>query len=277
MATSHVYESPPPGVGADWTMPQRWAAFTADQHATWDLLFTRNADALAGLAATPFLSGLDVLRLDKPGIPDFVELNARLAAATGWTAVAVPGAIPNGAFFAHLAERRFPVANFLRGRDSLDYSEEPDMFHDLFGHVPMLTDPTFADFMVAYGQAGLRAERLGAAPFLGRLYLYTVEFGLVREPGGLRAYGAGLLSSYSETVQALGSPNARRLRFDIERIMRTDYHFDRFQEVYFVIDSFADLLHQTETTPFAEIYRRITSLPTLAPGDETPADRSACA
>jgi phenylalanine-4-hydroxylase len=165
-----------------------------------------------------------------------------------------------------LSERRFPAANFLRSADSLDYSEEPDMFHDLFGHLPMLTDPVFADFMVAYGNAGLRAQTMDAADFLGRLYLHTVEFGLVKEHGGLRGYGAGLLSSYAETVHALSAPDVQRIRFDLARVMRTEYLFDEFQRAYFVIDSFEHLLKATAETDFGPIYRQLRHQPPLAPG-----------
>jgi phenylalanine-4-hydroxylase len=272
VAITHIFETPPPGAAADWTMPQDWEAFTADQHAIWDRLFAQQSAALVGYASRAFLDGLDILRLSKPGIPDLRELNPRLMAATGWEVVAVPGAIPNDAFFQHLAHRRFPAANFLRSADSLDYSEEPDLFHDLFGHLPMLTNPVFAEFMHAYGQAGLRAESLGAADFLGHLYLYTVEFGLVAEDGGLRGYGAGLLSSYSETVHALTAPGVRRLRFDLPRVMRTDYLFDEFQRVYFVVDSFDHLLKVTEETCFADVYRQLRDMPALKPDDSCPGD-----
>ncbi|RVT93526.1 phenylalanine 4-monooxygenase [Sphingomonas crocodyli] len=272
MAVTHVYETPPEGVASDWTMPQNWDRFTDAEHATWDRLVAQQSRALDGLACSAFLSGLDILRLSKPGIPDLRELNARLGAATGWEIVAVPGVIPNQPFFEHLAERRFPAANFLRSADSLDYSEEPDMFHDLFGHLPTLTDPVFADFMMAYGKAGLRAEKLGATDYLGRLYLHTVEFGIVRENGSLRGFGAGMLSSYSETVHALTSPNVRRLTFDLSRVMQTDYLFDKFQPTYFVIDSFEHLLKVTSQTDFGPIYERLQGQPLLAADAECEGD-----
>lgn len=272
MAATHVYESPPPGVAPDWTMPQNWDQFTADEHATWDRLVARQSQAFERLACRSFLAGLDILRLSKPGIPDLAELNPRLEAETGWTIVPVPGVIPNEPFFRHLAERRFPAANFLRPAHSLDYSEEPDMFHDLFGHLPMLTDPVFADFMVAYGRAGLRAESLNAADFLGRLYLHTVEFGLVQQDGELRAFGAGLLSSYAETVHAVTGTGVRRLHFDLPRVMRSDYIFDEFQKTYFVIESFEHLLKAAEETDFQPIYDRLRSLPLLAPDADCDGD-----
>lgn len=273
MAATHVYSLPPEGVKADWTMPQNWSQFLEQEHRTWDALVAKQSQALDKLACRSFLAGLDILRLSKPGIPDLAELNPRLEAATGFTIVAVPGVIPNNAFFRHLAERRFPAANFLRSADSLDYSEEPDMFHDLFGHLPMLTDTVFADFMVAYGRAGLRAESLDAVDFLGRLYLHTVEFGLIHESGGLRGFGAGMLSSYAETVHAVTAPGVRRLQFDLPRMMRSDYLFDQFQKTYFVIESFEHLLEETEQTDFGPIYEQLKNLSLLSPDADCEGDR----
>ncbi|SBV33380.1 Phenylalanine-4-hydroxylase [uncultured Sphingopyxis sp.] len=272
MAATHIFDAPPEGVAADWTMPQDWTAFTAEQHEIWQSLFDRQSAALDGYACRSFLGGLDILRRLKPGVPDFAELNALLKPVSGWEVVAVPGWIPNRPFFEHLANRRFPAANFLRPPEQIAYSEEPDMFHDIFGHVPMLADPAFSDFLVAYGQAGLRAEKLGASDFLGRLWLYTVEFGLVVEEGELRAFGGGLMSSLAETVSALTAPEPRRIWLDIERVMRTKYHFDRLQQTYFVVAGFGDLLRATEETDFASIYRRIADQPALDPGDGWPGD-----
>lgn len=272
MAILHVFDSPPPGVNADWTMDQNWEAFTQEEHDTWDLLVSRKAEAIAAYASEAFVNGLGILELSKPGIPDFKELNPKLKAATGWEVVAVPGFIPNDAFFKHLSEKRFPAANFLRPADSLDYSEEPDMFHDLFGHLPMLTNPALADFLVNYGHAGLRAEAVGASDFLASLYLYTVEFGLVIENGKLRGFGAGLLSSLSETEHALTAQGVRRVFVDLPRVMRTKYHFDRFQEVYFVINSYEELLRMTDEADFASIYAEIANLPQLEPGADCDTD-----
>ena len=267
MAATHIFDAPPEGVAANWTMPQNWAAFTAEQHATWRALFDQQSAALGGYACRAFLDGLDILRQLKPGVPDFAELNALLKPASGWEVIAVPGWIPNRPFFEHLANKRFPAANFVRPPEQIAYSEEPDMFHDIFGHIPMLTDPAFSDFLVAYGQAGLRAEKLGASDFLGRLWLYTVEFGLVVEDGELRAFGGGLMSSFAETLSALTSPEPRRIWLDIERVMRTRYNFDEFQQTYFVVAGFGDLLRATEETDFASIYRKIVGEPALEPGD----------
>jgi phenylalanine-4-hydroxylase len=272
MAVTHVYETPPEGVSSDWTMPQNWDRFTRAEHAIWDQLIERQTRAVSEMACEAFLSGLEILRLSRPGIPDLAELNPRLQEATGWQIIAVPGVIPNEPFFRHLSHRRFPAANFLRSAESLDYSEEPDMFHDLFGHLPMLTDPVFADFMVAYGKAGLRAEAFDAVDLLGRLYLHTVEFGLVMEKGALRGFGAGLLSSYSETVHALTAPGIRRIKFDLARVMQTDYLFDQFQRTYFVIESFDNLLKITAETDFQTIYQRLCGEPLFAPDAECTGD-----
>ena len=273
MAAKHVYDLPPAGVQSDWTMPQNWELFTSGEHAVWDQLIERQSHAVAGMACDAFLSGLDILRLPEPGIPNLAELNPRLRAATGWEIVPVPGVIPNEPFFRHLSQRRFPAANFLRAADALDYSQEPDMFHDLFGHLPMLADPVFADFMVAYGKAGLRAKGLDAVDQLGRLYLHTVEFGLVQEHGALRVFGAGLLSSYSEAVHALTAPGVRRIEFDLARVMQSDYLFDEFQRTYFVIASFEDLLKVTAETDFQPIYDRLRDQPLLASGAACAGDR----
>jgi phenylalanine-4-hydroxylase len=267
VAATHIFDSPPDGVAADWTMPQNWGAFTAAQHATWRTLFDQQSAAITDYACRSFLDGLDILRKLKPGVPDFAELNALLGPATGWEVVAVPGWIPNEPFFEHLANKRFPAANFVRPPEQVAYSEEPDMFHDIFGHIPMLTDLSFSDFLVAYGQAGLRAEKLGASDFLGRLWLYTVEFGLVVEDGELRAFGGGLMSSFAETLCALTSPEPRRIWLDIERVMRTKYHFDQYQQTYFVVAGFEELLRATEETDFASVYRKIAEDTALEPGD----------
>ncbi|MGV3730770.1 MAG: phenylalanine 4-monooxygenase [Sphingopyxis sp.] len=264
---THVHQTPPPGAAADWTIPQNWEAFTADEHAMWDRLFARQSDMLPGRAADAFLRGIDVLKLEKPGIPDYRELNARLMDATGWQVVAVPGLVPDDVFFDHLANRRFPAGNFIRTPDQLDYLQEPDVFHDVFGHVPMLADPVFADYMVAYGEGGLRSLKFDALKQLARLYWYTVEFGLIREAGGLRIYGAGIVSSYAESVFALDSDSPNRIGFDLARVMRTDYRIDDFQQNYFVIDSLDQLLDTTVNTDFAPLYAANDALPPIAIAD----------
>ena len=238
----------------------------------WDKLFARQSDMLPGRAAEAFLRGIDVLKLEKPGIPDYRELNARLMAATGWQVVAVPGLVPDDVFFDHLANRRFPAGNFIRTPEQLDYLQEPDVFHDVFGHVPMLADPVFANYMVAYGEGGLRSLKFDALKQLARLYWYTVEFGLIREASGLRIYGAGIVSSYAESVFALDSDSPNRIGFDLARVMRTDYRIDDFQQNYFVIDSLDQLLGTTINTDFAPLYAANDALPPIAIADILPGD-----
>ena len=259
----HVYDSPPLHANADWTIAQNWENFSAGDHAMWDQLFARQSEMLPGRAANAFLRGMDVLKLSKPGIPDYRELNARLKAATGWKVVAVPGLVPDAVFFDHLANRRFPAGNFIRSPDQLDYLQEPDIFHDVFGHVPMLADPVFADYMVAYGQGGLRSLGFDALDHLARLYWYTVEFGLIRENGGLRIYGAGIVSSFTESVFALDDPSPNRIGFDLMRVMRTKYRIDDFQQTYFVISSLDHLLEVTLETDFAPLYGELEKLPDI--------------
>jgi len=257
----------------DWTIPQNWSAYTPEQHATWDTLFARQAKLLQGRVAPELLNGLDVLRLSKPGIPDFAELSERLMKATGWQVVAVPGLVPDAVFFDHLANRRFVSGNFIRRPDQLDYLQEPDVFHDVFGHVPLLANPVFADYMQAYGIGGQRANGLGAIRNLARLYWYTVEFGLVKTADGLRIYGAGIASSHSESIFALDDPSPNRIGFDLRRIMRTLYRIDDFQQVYFVIDSFEALLEATLKTDFGPLYADLAQAEDLDVDAVEPDDR----
>jgi phenylalanine-4-hydroxylase len=263
----------PPEAAPDWTVPQNWDSFTAEEHAVWDMLFARQTAMLPGRASDAFLRGVDVLRLSKPGIPDFAELSERLMAATGWRVVAVPGLVPDDVFFDHLANRTFVAGNFIRRADQLDYLEEPDVFHDVFGHVPMLADPVFADYMAAYGRGGQRAGSLGALKRLARLYWYTVEFGLVEEAGALRIYGAGIVSSRGESVFALDDSSPNRIGFDLSRVMRTDYRIDDYQQVYFVIPSFDELLRVTVETDFAPLYAALEGKCELGVVDLLDSDR----
>jgi phenylalanine-4-hydroxylase len=262
-----VFDRPPPGAAPDWTIPQDWGRFTQAEHDMWDRLFARQSAMLPGRAASAFLKGIDVLRLTKPGIPDYAELNQRLMAATGWQVVAVPGLVPDDVFFDHLANRRFVAGNFIRRPDQLDYLQEPDVFHDVFGHVPMLADPVFADYMQAYGRGGLRSLGFGALNKLARLYWYTVEFGLIQEADGLRIYGAGIVSSYGESLFALDDPSPNRIGFDLKRVMRTEYRIDDYQQNYFVIPSLDHLLKVTLETDFAPLYANLTQLPDIAIAD----------
>ena len=226
----------PPGTADDWTIPQNWEHFGPEEHRVWDVLYARQRRKLAGRAVAAFERGLDSLRLSRSGIPDFDELNDRLFARSGWTVVAVPGLVPDEVFFAHLARRQVPAGNFIRPATSLDYLEEPDVFHDVFGHVPLLADPWFADFMQRLGEVGLKAVAKGKAAEFSRLYWFTVEFGMAVEEGALKLYGAGLASSFGEAAYALDSARPERLPFDLDRVLRMPYRSDSIQPRYFVID-----------------------------------------
>jgi phenylalanine-4-hydroxylase len=268
---THVLSTPPEGA-PDWTIPQNWSAYSAEDHATWDTLFARQSKLLPGRASNAWLRGLDVLKLSKPGIPDFEELSERLMKLTGWSVVAVPGLVPDDVFFDHMANRRFVAGNFIRRPDQLDYLQEPDVFHDVFGHVPMLADPVFADYLAAYGRGGQRALGLDALKYLGRLYWYTVEFGLIAEPEGLRIYGSGIVSSFAETRFALDDPSPNRIALDLARVMRTEYRIDDFQQNYFVIPSFDELLRLTVETDFAPLYEELKALPDIPVAQIEPGD-----
>jgi phenylalanine-4-hydroxylase len=252
-------------VRADYTIDQNWDDYSAEDHAIWRALFDRQAKLLPGRVVPEFLEGLDFLAVASDGIPDFRRLNELLAKATGWTIVAVPGLVPDAVFFDHLANRRFPATRWIRSREQLDYLEEPDLFHDVFGHVPLLANQIFADYMQAYGRGGLRASGKGALQYLARLYWYSVEFGLIRTDEGLRIYGAGIASSKSESLFALESASPNRIVFDLERVMSTRYRIDDFQECYFVINSFRHLFEST-AQDFAPIYRRLDGCPDYDPG-----------
>ncbi len=240
---------------ADYTCDQHWERYTSADHDLYRRLYERQAAQLPGLACEEFIAA--VRQLGEPHrIPRFDHLSEKLHRTTGWEVVAVPGLIPEEAFFALLAARRFPVTDWIRKPEEFDYVVEPDVFHDLFGHVPLLFDPVFADYMQAYGEGGLKASRLEACERLARLYWYTVEFGLIATPAGLRAYGAGILSSAGELRHSVESRQPQRIGFDLERIMRTRYRIDSYQGTYFVIDSFAQLFDAT-APDFTPIYQRV--------------------
>jgi phenylalanine-4-hydroxylase len=255
----------------DYTIAQDWSAYSAEEHGIWRTLFHRQEKILRERACPEFLAGLVGLGVAAGGIPDFRRLNALLGAATGWTIVAVPGLVPDDVFFAHLANRRFPATRFIRRADQLDYLQEPDIFHDVYGHVPMLMNPIFADYMQAYGQGGLKALGLGSLHRLARLYWYTVEFGLIRSPSGIRIYGSGIVSSKGESIYCLESPVPNRLGFDLLRIMRTEYRIDDFQESYFVIDDFDQLFAATQPD-FTPYYAALQTRSDLTPGTILPSD-----
>ncbi|KRC09924.1 phenylalanine 4-monooxygenase [Hydrogenophaga sp. Root209] len=247
----------------DYTCPQNWASYTEADHDTYQRLYERQTALLPGLACDTFIEALPSLGV-KDRIPRFEEINERLRPATGWEIVAVPGLIPERPFFDLLAHRRFPVTDWIRQPDEFDYIVEPDVFHDLFGHVPLLFNPVFADYVQRYGAGGLKAHDLGAGELLSRLYWYTIEFGLIRQAGGLRAYGAGILSSSGELRHSVTSPQPQRIALDLLRCMRTRYKIDDYQATYFVIDSFEQLFEMT-APDFAPIYEAVRSLGELGP------------
>jgi phenylalanine-4-hydroxylase len=256
----------------DWTIPQRWHDYSAAEHRVWKVLHDRQAALLKGRACDPFIAGLQALPIEAGRIPDFERLSDTLVRHTGWRVVAVPGLVPDEVFFDHLAHRRFPAGQFIRRADQLDYLEEPDVFHDVFGHAPLLMNPVIADFIQAYGQGGLRAQRLGTLPLLARVYWYTVEFGLLRQHEGLRIYGAGIVSSRTESVFALDDDSPHRIRFALERVLRTRYRIDDFQECYFVLDSLDELLELAHID-FVPLYERVAQMSEVAPGQLLASDQ----
>jgi phenylalanine-4-hydroxylase len=256
---------------ADWTIDQGWHDYTAQDHAVWKTLFERQSKLLVGRACDEFVRGMGELPIGADEIPDFRRLSDTLMKRTGWQVVAVPGLVPDEVFFEHLANRRFPAGQFIRKPHELDYLEEPDVFHDVFGHVPLLMQPAIGDYIQAYGVGGLRAQKLGMLDRLARVYWYTVEFGLVQQSDGLRIYGAGIASSATESVFALDDPSPNRLLFDLERVMKTRYRIDDFQETYFVIkdlDALLDLAH----IDFGPIYEHVKDAADLEPGDVLASD-----
>jgi phenylalanine-4-hydroxylase len=256
---------------SDYTCDQHWERYTREEHALYQRLYERQAAQLPGLACEEFIAA--VQELGQPHeIPRFDLLSERLRKATGWEIAAVPGLIPEEAFFALLAQRRFPVTGWIRKPEEFDYVVEPDVFHDLFGHVPLLFNPVFADYMQAYGKGGLKASRLQACEYLARLYWYTVEFGLIDTPQGLRAYGAGILSSTGELRYSVQSREPQRLGFDVERIMRTRYTIDSFQKTYFVIGGFEQLFEAT-APDFTPLYERVSHEGELAADARLPSDK----
>lgn len=258
---------------ADYSVAQRWERYTPDEHGIWRDLWVRQIALAATHAAPEFERGIGLLATRADRIPCFEETSDTLERHTGWRIVAVPGLIPEREFFQHLARRRFPVTVWIRRRDELDYLVEPDLFHDFFGHVPLLTEPAFADFVEAYGRLGPLAERHGALRMLARLYWYMVEFGLIKTGAGLRAYGAGMLSSAGETRYCLESAEPNRIAFDLERVLRTGYMIDRFQKTYFVIERYEQLFHAVRDADFGALFRRWNERPALAPESILPGDR----
>ena len=255
-------------VYATGIVEQPWDDYNASDHDVWRQLYQRQREILLGRACDEFLQAQDAMGMTERQIPKFAELNKVLESATGWTLIGVEGLLPELDFFDHLANRRFPVTWWIRRPDQVDYIEEPDLFHDLFGHVPLLMSPLFADYMAAYGRGGVKAHGIGpdALQNLTRLYWYTVEFGLIRQPDGLRIYGSGIVSSKGESIHCLESDAPNRIGFDLKRIMRTRYRIDSYQKSYFVIDSFEQLMDATRPD-FTPIYASLSTQESIPAGN----------
>ncbi len=269
--TDHALRGNYEGMRADYTVDQDWSAYSASEHDLWKRLYARQSALVPKYACDEFIDILGSLNFSA-GIPKFDEINAKLFPATRWTLVAVPGLLPDDVFFNHLAHRRFPVTVWLRKPEEFDYIVEPDIFHDFFGHVPLLFNPVFADYLEAYGKGGVKAKGLDALDYLARLYWYTVEFGLIRTTKGLRTYGAGILSSGGELPYCIENAKPHRIRFDLMRVMQSNYKIDTFQETYFVIDSFQELFEATapDFTPYYQTLRSRADFAANAviPGDQ---------
>jgi phenylalanine-4-hydroxylase len=219
---------------------QDWAAYTPEQHLVWSILYARRMASLRRTGSEVFLRGADAIGLHPDRVPDLAEVNARLAARTGWAAVPVAGFIAPREFFACLAGRRFPTTVTVRPLEGLDYVPEPDIFHDVFGHVPLHADPVFADFLQRFGEVAASARREEDMERMARLFWFTVEFGLIRERGETRVYGSGLISSADDAANALG-PTCERRPFTLDAVLAQPYVIDRLQDVLFVVESFDQL------------------------------------
>lgn len=260
------------GMRADWTVDQPIARYTSEDHALWRQLYQRQTALVKEYAAPAFVQHLHAMDC-ADGVPDFEALNRRLRKATGWEVVAVPGLVPEDVFFAHLANKRFPASWWIRTPEELDYLVEPDVFHDVFGHVPLLFDPVFSAYLREYGLGGPKAIAHDAVGILARLYWYMVEFGLIQTENGLKAYGAGMLSSFGETQYSVDSDKPNRIGFNLERVMRTRYWIDRYQSTYFVLDSFEQLITQSIETDFGPLYDAIAKEDPIAPEAVVAGDR----
>ena len=252
---------------------QDWGAYSAQDHKPWETLFNRQIATLKGRVCEEYFTGLKTLNLVAETVPDFEKMNQHLRAATGWEVVAVPGLIASRPFFSMLANKQFPAGTFIRTPEQLDYLEEPDIFHDVFGHVPLLSNPSYAAYMQEYGRAGLTAMDHKGVKFLARLNWYTIEFGLIKDNGTIKAYGAGIMSSYGEAKYVMTDPSPNFLQFELERVLRTGYYIDDFQASYFTIDSFDALFKECIERPFIPLYESCRNKPTLSPFEVTDSDK----
>ncbi|QPH54591.1 phenylalanine 4-monooxygenase [Pontivivens ytuae] len=256
----------------DYTIDQQWHTYSAEEHDRWNRLAKAVTELLPGRAAPEFIEAVQTLDLSGGGVPDMEKLSEKLRPLTGWSVVPVADLVPDEVFFDHLANRRFPAGAFIRSEAEMEYLEEPDIFHDVFGHVPLLADPTYADFMEAYGKGGQAAMERGQLHNLARLYWYTIEFGLMRHADGLRIFGAGILSSTGEIRFSLEDTSSNRIGFDLERVMRTEYEIDDYQKTYFVINDFKSLLSECYGD-FSALYDRLKGAEDIAPDAVLDTDR----
>ena len=243
--------------------------YTPEENAVWGELFERQQQLLPGRACDEYLHGLKVLNLNKHAIPQLTDTSKVLSHASGWSVVQVPALIPARHFFELLADRKFPAATFIRTREEMDYVKEPDIFHELFGHCPLLTEPVYADFVNEYAKRVLTMQE-DDWPLLQRFFWFTVEFGLINTTAGVRAYGGGILSSINETVYSVESPKPNRIPFDPITILRTPYRIDMLQAVYFVIDSYQQLYDflKLDLSDLLEQARKLGELAPTFPVDE---------
>lgn len=261
----------PADMRADYTIDQKYDQYLPEDHAIWAELFDRQKEVVKGRACREYLDGLAAFELDPYKIPNFERLSDIMHKRTGWRVVTVPGYLPPEVFFKHISQRQFPVTWWIRSREQMDYLVEPDVFHDVFGHLPLLLNPVFADYMHAFGQGGAKAITLDAVDYISRLYWYTVEFGLIQTDEGMRIYGGGIVSSKSETIYAVESETPNRIGFDLKRVMQTDFHIDEIQQTYFVIKNFEQLFDATRPD-FTPLYRELKALPTYERTDVLPSD-----
>ena len=262
--TTHGLRGDYSRMGADWTVTQDMGAYSSEDHALWRTLYQRQSRLVKAYAPDVFVRSITAMDC-ADGIPELEKLSARLRKATGWDIAPVPGLLPDDVFFGHLANRRFPSSFWIRKPEEIDYLVEPDVFHDVFGHVPLLFDPVFADYLQHYGLGGPKAIEHDAVSILARLYWYMVEFGLIQTEDGVKAYGAGMLSSFGETQFSVDSPSPNRIGFDLERVMRTRYKIDTFQNTYFVLPGFEKLFRDSIDTDFGPLYEKLKALETHAP------------
>lgn len=253
---------------ASLVIDQGWNDYTPDNHESWQILYDRQMEVLRPRVCPEYLQAVEELGFTANKIPNFDEVNERLRTATGWEIVATNGLVKSKPFFDMLADRKFPSGYFIRDKDQLDYLEEPDIFHDLFGHIPLLTNPSYANYMHEYGVGGARALKYKTTKNLARLNWWTIEFGLIQKEDGLKLYGAGLCSSFGEAQYCVDDPSAHHIKFDLERCMRTQVYINDFQPTYFVIDSFEDLFEQAVNTNFSPMYKSFKGLEGIEKAEE---------